>query len=37
MEVVLQDHIDSVILMGGGTRIPKVQELLKAAVKRYSN
>lgn len=28
------DHIDSVILMGGGTRVPKVQELLRSAIKR---
>eukprot|EP00112_Aurelia_sp_Birch-Aquarium-sp1_P011540 Seg2425.2 transcript_id=Seg2425.2/GoldUCD/mRNA.D3Y31 product="Hypoxia up-regulated protein 1" protein_id=Seg2425.2/GoldUCD/D3Y31 len=28
------DHIDAVLLMGGGTRVPKVQELLRLAVKR---
>lgn len=28
------DHVDFVILMGGGTRVPKVQDLLKAAMKR---
>ncbi|XP_065055878.1 hypoxia up-regulated protein 1-like [Rhopilema esculentum] len=27
-------HVDTVMLMGGGTRVPKVQELLKKAVKR---
>lgn len=31
---VIQDEIDSVILVGGGTRVPKVQELLQKAVKK---
>lgn len=30
--VFLQDEIDSVILVGGGTRVPRVQELLLKTV-----
>ena len=29
-----QEEIESVILVGGGTRVPKVQELLLKAVKK---
>lgn len=31
---VFQDEIESVILVGGGTRVPKVQEILLKAVKK---
>ena len=30
----VQDEIESVILVGGGTRVPKVQEILLKAVKK---
>lgn len=29
-----QDEISEVILMGAGTRMPKVQEILRKAIKR---
>ena len=32
---VLQVEIDSVILMGGGTRVPRIQEALLKAVNKY--
>jgi len=31
---VLQDDIEEVILMGGGTRIPKVQQAIMTAIGR---
>ena len=30
--LIVQDEIDSVIVIGGGTRVPKVQEALLEAV-----
>jgi len=32
---LLKDDIEEVILMGGGTRIPKVQQAIKTATSRY--
>ena len=32
VDVLFQDEIESVIIIGGGTRVPKIQEILLQAV-----
>ena len=32
----IQDEIEQVILFGGGTRVPKMQEILLKTIKRYT-